>query len=246
MGETLDALHRLQVVELQLAGLRREREAKSRRVEVQARQVKVIDEKIQRCQQELREQQMRIDSLSLDVATREESVARHREGLNRAKTNKEYSAILAAMNTEKADNSKIESKILEIMDEQQKTRERIAQYQAERDGVVALLETVQKTLANYDADCAPKRAALMAQREECAQAIAPTTLASFSRVAEHNDGEAMAAVAKAHPKRQEFLCSGCNMKLTLEVVNSLQTRDDLQLCPCCGRILYLEPSLVRS
>jgi predicted nucleic acid-binding Zn-ribbon protein len=43
-----------------------------------------------------------------------------------------------------------------------------------------------------------------------------------------------------HPKRDEYLCSGCNMKVTLEVINALQTRDELQTCKVCGRILYWE------
>jgi predicted nucleic acid-binding Zn-ribbon protein len=39
---------------------------------------------------------------------------------------------------------------------------------------------------------------------------------------------------------EEYNCAGCNMKVTLEIVSALSSRDDIQLCGSCGRILYLE------
>ena len=137
MGETLDALHRLQVVELQLAAIRRNRETKTRRIESAKRQLKIAEERLKERQLAARERQARIDGLSLEVASREESVAKHREGLNKAKSNKEYSAILAAMNTEKADNSKIESRILELMEEVQTLSSELTTAEADRDRALA-------------------------------------------------------------------------------------------------------------
>ena len=52
----------------------------------------------------------------------------------------------------------------------------------------------------------------------------------------------MAAVSRLRPKRDDYTCEGCNMGVTLEIVNSLQTRDEIQLCGVCRRILYLETS----
>ena len=50
----------------------------------------------------------------------------------------------------------------------------------------------------------------------------------------------MAPVTKLHPKREEYACTGCNLNVTLEVVNVLHKGDELQLCSSCGRVLYLE------
>ena len=44
------------------------------------------------------------------------------------------------------------------------------------------------------------------------------------------------------PSCEDYCCGGCNMTITLEVVNLLQSRDDIQHCAVCGRILYLEPT----
>ncbi len=35
-------------------------------------------------------------------------------------------------------------------------------------------------------------------------------------------------------------CGGCNMKVALEIINALQSRDEIQTCSACGRLLYLE------
>ena len=118
MGETLlDALHRLQEIELKLAEIRGKREAKTRVIESRKRKERQAEAKLLASERSLRERQMRLDALSLDVAAREQSIQKHREALNKAKTNKEYAGILAAMNTEKADAAKIETSILEFMEE---------------------------------------------------------------------------------------------------------------------------------
>ena len=90
---------------------------------------------------------MRIDALSLDVAAREEQVNKHRIALTKAKTNKEYAAILAAMNTEKADNSKIETDILQIMEEMQSLQEEGERLEAEKIQHLESVATAEKALA---------------------------------------------------------------------------------------------------
>jgi predicted nucleic acid-binding Zn-ribbon protein len=87
---------------------------------------------------------------------------------------------------------------------------------------------------------------LQAEREEAADGVPPTVLQTFERVAERYDGEAMATVVRTNPRREEFICQGCNMTVTLEKVNALITRDDIQQCQTCGRILYLEEAPTRQ
>lgn len=241
MGSTLEALYRLQDVELKLAELRRKREAKTRRVAVHSRQVKKAEERAQQYQLSIRERQRRLDALQLQVAAREESINKYRQALNQAKTNKEYAAILTAMNTEKADNSKLETEILQLMEAVQNLKGQATTIEAEKAKLLHDAARANEVLRIFDAECKPERDHLEADRERCAEGVPPTTLATFNRVAEHHDGEAMAPVMKIHPKRDEYVCSGCNMNIALEVVNSLKMRDDLQVCKVCGRILCLKP-----
>ncbi len=240
MGQTLEALHRLQVVELQLAEVRRDREGRAQRVETHQRLIKKIDERLQQHRQVIRERQIKLDTLQLETASREDAVSRHRQALNKAKTNKEYAAILTAMNTEKADTAKQEAEVIKLMDEVQSLKDESAKIEAEKAKALEDLARVEKTLNDFDETSTSHRNDLQAQRDALAATIDPVILGTFNRVAEHHDGQAMAPIGKMHPKREEYLCSGCNMKVTLEVINALQTRDELQICRVCGRILFWE------
>lgn len=243
MGQTLEALHRLQTVEKQLAEIRNDREGKVRRVEFQKRQAEKVEERLQQSLTAARQAQMRLDALQLDIAAREDSVAHHRLALNKAKTNKEYAAVLSAMNTEKADNAKLEAEVLQLMQEQQDRSDEAKRIQDERAKAEQDVARAQAALDEYDNKTRARLDPLSAQRAECAKHIEPTTLATFNRVAQHHDGEAMVPIVKSHPRRSEYMCGGCNITITLEMLNSLQSRDEIQTCTACGRILYVETAV---
>ncbi len=53
----------------------------------------------------------------------------------------------------------------------------------------------------------------------------------------------MSAIAKPDRRREEYLCTACNMDLVTDVYNKLHSRDDLVFCPSCRRILYIPADL---
>lgn len=239
MGELLESLHQLQTLEIELAAIRRDREFKVRFLEARRRKVQKIDERLAAHEKQLRDRQIQLDALSLDVAAREDAIANHREALTKAKTNREYAAILSAMNTEKADNLKIETDVLQRMEDVQKSKDEQTEMEAEREKLLADVVRAEHAVETYDEDRKAERTALEARRDDQAYHVEPTAMAAFQRVALKQDGEAMATITKIHPKKEDYVCGGCNMKVSLEVVSSLQSRDDIQLCQVCGRILYL-------
>ncbi len=242
-GETLlAALHRLQEVELKLASIRGKREIRTRRVAIRERKLREADGRLKEMEHDIRERQIRLDALSLDVAAREDAVQKHREALNKAKTNKEYAGILTAMNTEKADTAKIETGVLAMMEEVQVRKTAATGQDAERQKLFEDLQAAEKMLEAFDAEQRKKKAGLEAAREEFSESLPPGTLATFMRIAESQNGEAMASVIKLHPKRDEFGCSGCNMTISLEIVSVLRSRDEIRQCGSCGRILYTDSS----
>jgi predicted nucleic acid-binding Zn-ribbon protein len=212
---------------------------KQRRVEGHQRRIKKLDDQLADQQRSIREIQMRIDSLSLDVASREEQINHHRIALTKAKTNKEYAAILAALNTEKADNAKIENQVLQMMEEIQAYKDEEAVIQAEKDKLMGDAQKAENMLQEFEAKSEKQWNEYKSEWDVHAEKIESNALNAFNRVAQRHEGEALAAVEKINPKRDEYLCSGCNMNISLEIVNSLQTRNDIQICASCGRILYI-------
>ena len=246
MSSTLVELRKLQEVELQLAAIRRNREAKSRRVEVQQNRVRQMDARIEENRKNAKSIQMKIDELSLEVASREESVDKHRQALNKAKTNKEYAAILTAMNTEKADTSKVEATVLQMMDELNKVKGQGTELEAEKQKIQADVATAQQALAAFDSQSQAELSRLQNLRASISAAIDPQAMVTFDRTAQRHEGEAMAAVVKLRARGDEWACGGCNLKITLEMVNALATRDEVRLCGACGRILYIEQSAAKA
>lgn len=239
MGEALNALQKLHNLELKLVNLRRGREAKQRQADLWTKKLRQSQDRVKEQNRLIRETQMRLDALNLDIAARSDSINKHRNALTKSKTNKEYAAILTAMNTEKADNSKIENEALVLMEQVQKLRDDLVKIQAEEADLHKQIGVTEKAVAAFDAETKEELEDLQARRAELAAKLDPKAMATFNRVAQRNDGEALAAVEKAHPKRDEWMCAGCNMSVTLEVVNGLATRDEILTCAACGRILFL-------
>lgn len=240
MGATLDALHRLQSIERQLSTFKQQLANKQRNVEAHTRRVAALDEDIQKQREELRRQQMEADRLEVERRGREDGIAKLRVSLNSAKTNKEYAAILTRINTDKADNAKLEDKILQLLTRVDELRKVAQELQAQRDQEAQRLAKVQEELSQSRAAIQVQIEQLQARRAEAAAQVPPSALRIFERVAGRNNGEAMALIDRPDPRHEEWICQGCNMTVTLEQVNALRTRDEVQQCHVCGRILYLE------
>ena len=240
MRATLDALQVLQQVTLKLTALRSKIERKKRSVRSHEQRQAAHEAELAAKHEVIMQRQSAVDQLELEVKTHEDRTTQLREALNKSKTNKEYAALLTEINTGKADNSKLEDQILEGMN-------RLEELRAEEQVIHSKIEDEKQALANahkaadaFEQDSQAEVEALGRERAEAASAVPPRTLSVFERVAERHDGEALARLVNPHPKRQEFMCDGCNMGVTLEQYAKLQAGSDIQVCNSCGRVLFID------
>ncbi|RJP41156.1 MAG: hypothetical protein C4547_01895 [Phycisphaerales bacterium] len=240
MSSIIEALQQLQEIERDIAVIRGEEQSRIERIERIERQVAAVDRRLRDAKARISEVQREVDAIDLDVRVREANIAKHREALNTARTNKEYTAILTTLNTEKADSAKIEATELQKMAELDEVRHGLGGIEEERKELLERLDKAKAALETYRQSVAERRARLEQRKAEAAADIPAVSLQTFDRVARHHEGEAMAAVIRIHPRRQDYCCAGCNMKVTLDVVNTLHGGGDLQFCQVCGRILYLD------
>lgn len=240
MGAILDALHALQQIETELNTYRSREEAlrrKTRQVERQITKAKADydahRDAINRCQ-------MEIDHADLDVKSREESMNHHRQALNAAKSNKEYAAILTALNTEKADASKHESRVLELMGRKDQLLGESKKFEEENKRLDDRRAKAQAELDRFIEDTRETYERLEGERAKAAENLPPSALDTFDRVAAHHDGDAMAETIRVSSRAEDHICGGCNMSIPLEHVNRLKSRDEIIECSSCGRILYVD------
>lgn len=243
MGSVLDALHHLQEIELQLAEVRQRVKVKLQAVRAQEKRMASLTAEVDAKRKSIRDKQVEADRLGLDIKSIEERMSKLRGALNTSKTNKEYSTVLLELNTMKADCAKIEERALTIMSEIDSAKKVVQQEEARLADEQTRLDEVRKAAHDYEQQVADRLNTLTREREQASAAVPATVLGIFGRVAEKHEGQAMALVNRTNPRREEFVCSGCNMGVTLQQVNAIISRDEPIFCNICGRILYLERSV---
>ena len=157
MGELIASLQRLQEIELELNRLRKGEDGKSRQMRAADRKIAKITDELHELERERNRYQVEADQLSEQVKSREESILKHRTELLKVRTNKDYSAILTAINTEKADTEKIERLALEKMGEVEKLQGRIDTLLAEQEGVEARHASAREALEQYRDETSDER-----------------------------------------------------------------------------------------
>lgn len=236
--QSLSALHQLQAVESHLRAIKEKLRRKERHLKQYQVKVKQLEEELVAKKEDIKHRQAQANQLELEFKAHESVIIKHRGQLNSAKTNKEYSLILTQLNTERADNSKLEERILNDLQAVDDMKAAIGDLKKQR-------ETHREQLGEQEKIFQQERQGLDSQIEELERnrqtvsaTVRPDDLAIFQRVADRNDGEALAKVLLVSGTG-EYLCEGCNMTTPAEKVNALLTRDELQQCNVCGAILFL-------
>ena len=242
MGPVLDGLTQLQSVENRLRASKTKLSRCRRNVILQENRVRNLQNDLQAKHDEIMLMKVQSDRLQLELNSRDESIAKVRGALNTAKTNKEYAALLTQLNTSKADNSKLESQILELMKNIEADDAHCAEIKAQIDGEKNKLDDVRKETEVAAAKHEAEILEIQAEWDQAAKNIPAEALEVFDRVAETYDGQALANVEMHDSRTQGYSCSGCFMGLTTETANVLMTKDEIIRCPNCTRILVFGDS----
>jgi len=239
MGPVLNGLIKLQSVENRLRAVKAKLTRCRRNVIIQENQVRSLQNALEAKKEEIQLTQVQSDRLELELKTRDEAISRLRASLNASKTNKEYSAVLTQLNTTKADNSKIETQILELMKDIEEDEAESKKIQDQIDEQKQTLELTRKEAETLATKYEGQIKEIQVEWDQAAQNIPAGALEIFRRVAETYDGEALAVIDKQDGKIETYSCGGCFMNIIAESVNLLMTKDDIIRCPNCTRILVL-------
>ena len=240
MGPILSSLVNLQEVEGKLRKTQKKLKMAQQVVLRQQTQIKRLEDALEAKQKEIKLTRMRHDKLELELGSREDEITKWRVALNQARTNKDYSAILTRINTKKADKTRLEDQILALMAEidtdQTACRELKSCIEAEN----TQLEEIRQQAQEKQKVIQKELDQLDQRRRDAFSQVPLEQKTFFERLAERYDGEVLAKVERSENRRSEQTCGGCFMSVPLEIVNSLMSRDDVQTCANCGRILVLD------
>jgi uncharacterized protein len=242
MGSFLEKLYQYHLLTQRLHVLNQQIDAQRRRARVQEKKIAEQAAASEQVRAKIKAAQSAAGEAELDLKSREASLERLRVQLNTAKTNKEYSALLREINTFKADSSRVEDEALKRMSAVDELKKQAATLDQQTALEQRRLGELHAQAAGRERELADQLAELQRQRAAAAAEVPADVLAQLDRLADAHEGEGMAPVLRPHPKSDEYMCGGCNMGVTLEQVNALASRDEIQICYCCGRMLYLGES----
>ncbi len=239
MGPVLNGLIKLQSIENQLRAAKAKLTRCRRNVVIQENQVRSLQNALEAKREEIQLTKVQSDRLELELRTRDEQIAKLRAALNVAKTNKEYAAVLTQLNTTKADNAKTENQTLELLKDIDADEAECGEIRKQIDDQKQKLEQTRKESESLAIKYEAEIDQIRAEWENQAKTIPPESLEIFKRVADTYDGEALVVIEQASDRVETYSCGGCFMNVTAEAVNMLMTRDDINRCPNCTRILVL-------
>jgi|TARA_B100000959_G_C14791817_1_gene545916 predicted nucleic acid-binding Zn-ribbon protein len=190
---------------------------------------------------QLKQRKANISNIETEVGSIDTRIEHLRDELNKAVNDKQYSALLAEMNTLKEHRKAFEEEELVEMssiEELEQTAADILQRQIEREKV---MQVAAKELEVRKSEIAEQLAELETERDSAAAVIPESILDEFDSLADDYEGEAMAAIEIIDLKRREYSCTSCSLRLPLDAITSmLGNKEEIVKCVSCDRILYLE------
>ena len=241
MGPTIRSLIRLQEVEAQLWALRESLTAKKRAAAAQQRKLQQMQGQVELKAEQLKHTQANAANQELDLKTQESAIGKLRNALNTAKNNKEYSSILSQINSDKAESTRLEERVLALLAQVDQMQTECKQAHEDIKKGQVQLDTLQQALEAAQADNQQRLSDLEAAKAELSASLPPQVVQQFERVGQSYDGQAMAAVISSGRRQTTYSCGGCHMGITMDAVDALMSKDEIRQCPNCRRLLYIPP-----
>jgi len=235
MDLQLQRLQELQVLDTRLAAI-------ERKLETVPGRIQGIRDALQQAKTGVEALRTKLDGVRKEIRSKEKDLdfqasqrAKCEAKLYEVKTNKEYSAVLAEIETLKVEKSRLEEEVLALMELQERLGREIGEAEARlrRHEQEATSQEAAATeeLRVLEADLTTVRG----ERESLARDIPRDLLASYERLLRGRGGLAVALVGTNR------ICAGCRVTLTPQRFQEVRQSSQILPCESCGRFLYYQP-----
>ncbi len=187
--------------------------------------------------------QRKISKLELEIKAKEGLISRHKSQMLTASTNREYQTLLHEISLEEVEKSRFEDQVLESMIKVESLAEEERQIKVKVAEAKKSLEQIRREVAESLSELEESEKELTAARNEIAAELQDEVLRQYQRLFESRSGLAVVPTAyESGTARLEgrYLCGGCKMTLSHQMINLLLLAKDLVYCTSCGRILFFE------
>jgi len=230
MLSDIEMLMKLQVIDYDLGELERSKEYIPDMMENLRREIKEAEELYQNTSKELSEAKVQQQSLELEVASKQEELKKLQGQMMSIKTNKEYDALIAQIDSVKEAISERETKILELIEKVDKLEGNIDDFRKKAEEILKQNESQLKILKEKMDSVGSKISNIEAERGNIAEKVSKRTMSIYNRVHKVRGGDVVVPVKKR-------ACGSCYKALPPHMIQEIKRGDQIITCDNCGRML---------
>jgi len=166
----------------------------------------------------------------LEIKALEEQLAKYKQQIYSVKTNREYDAITAEVETTEIEISDLETQVLELLDVEQKLKPVVEQEKAELAALESTLKLKKLELDELLGKTQKEQEELSLKRSELIKKIDKPLLSTYERIRKGKNGYAVVPIANG-------CCSSCYRNLPPQTIIEIKKMNQLIFCQTCGCLL---------
>lgn len=232
-SEQIDTLVEFQKKETEIAGIKVFLNNSPEKLDV-------FDEKINEFQQALEEKELDFKKMKKkyrenesDVQVNLEKIKKKDIQLMSIKSNKDYQALLTAIEDLKTQNSGLEDEMIEFLDVLDDNEAALSKERAEFSLIKDQILTEKNELEQKCENERKKLSDLNSDLNKISEKVAPDLMKRYNSIREKIKGVAIAAAKNS-------VCQACYINIPPQMYNELYKSDTLNFCPNCQRIIYVK------
>lgn len=233
MNEDIKLLKELQDVDYWIGELERSREFLPEMMKNLETEIEQLGADLRAKKDRLIAAQLELKDVELRMGENKEHVAKYQEQMLTIKTNKEYDALVAQIDTAKLQTGADEEKSLALMTEIDELKKSVEELEAKtvstKETNVQRLQELQLQMDSVQGKVDEKEA----QREHLKAKVPKSIMAIYERVRKGKGGDVVVRLRRG-------ACGECFKSQPPQKVQLVKRGDSVQTCASCGRILIWE------
>ncbi|MBD3401279.1 hypothetical protein GF420_00165 [candidate division GN15 bacterium] len=236
MNNDLELLLQLQVIDYDIGELERSKEYLPDMIENLNREIGETKLKLEEAKKSLEESRLKQKNLEVEIQSQEATLQKYQQQMMSIKTNKEYDALVAEIDSIKENLSNNETELLQTIEQAEALEKEIGELedkaaQVEENNAKQLqilqekIDSIGEIMSNKESD-----------RGSIISSIPRSTLSVYERVRRGKGGQAVVAVKKR-------ACGACFKALTPKKIQDVKAGDRVHTCDHCGAIIYWDESV---
>ncbi|MHC4354334.1 MAG: zinc ribbon domain-containing protein [Planctomycetota bacterium] len=231
MPSDLELLLKLQVIDYDLGELERSKEYLPDMMDNLRNEIDEAHKRLESTTAEFDEKKITTKSLELEIASKEADLQKYQQQMMSIKTNKEYDALVAQIDTIKEAISNHETELLQTDERLTELEKEITEYTEKSDQADNTNSKQLAILQEKIDSIGDKVAAKESERDRISTQIPRSTRSIYERVRKGKGGTAVVMVKKR-------ACGSCYKALTPRKVQEIKKGDRIHTCENCGRLLF--------